>query len=118
MAKTILLADDDKTLTRILKKFLEDQGFNILIADDGEEALKKLETTRPDMVILDIQMPKLNGYSFLFEMRKLERDARIPIIVLTCKEELEEIFRVEGVKEYFVKPIRNEELLEKIKKHI
>ena len=118
MPKTILIADDDRTFTKVLKKFFEDHGFHVLIADDGEEALKTLERTRPDLIVLDIQMPKLNGYSFLFEMRKHEGDTRIPVVVLTCKEELEDIFRVEGVKEYLVKPIRNEDLLEKIKKYI
>jgi len=118
MSKTILVADDDRTLTRLLKKYLEDHGFNIIVSNDGEEALKELERVRPDLILLDIQMPKVNGYSFLFEMRKLEHCASIPVIILTCKEEMEEIFRVEGVKEYIVKPARNEVLLEKIRKHI
>lgn len=118
MPKTILIIDDDRTLTRLLKKFFQDHDFDVLVADDGDEALKKLEVTRPDLVILDIQMPKLNGYSFLFEMHKYERGTRIPVIVLTCKEELEDIFRVEGVKEYLIKPIPNDDLLAKVRKHI
>ncbi len=118
MPKTILLADDDRTLTKIVGKFLEDDGYRVLVANDGEEALKKLEEVTPDLLILDIQMPKLNGYSFLFEMRKRERDARIPVIVLTGREELEDIFRVEGIKEYLKKPVGREELLSKIKKYV
>jgi chemosensory pili system protein ChpA (sensor histidine kinase/response regulator) len=118
MPKTILVADDDKILTKLLKKYLEDHALDVLVANDGEEALQKLEHTRPDLIVLDIQMPKVNGYSFLFEMRKLEQCAQIPVIILTCKEEMEEIFRVEGVKEYIVKPVSNEDLLNKIKKHL
>jgi DNA-binding response OmpR family regulator len=118
MPKSILIADDDRTLTKLLRKYLEDNDFEVIVANDGEEALQKLEHTRPDLIVLDIQMPKVNGYSFLFEMRKLEQSARIPVIILTCKEEMEEIFRVEGVKEYIVKPVRYEDLLEKIRKHL
>ena len=118
MSKTILVADDDRLLTKLLKKFLEDHGFGVLVANDGEEALLLLEQSRPDLIVLDIQMPKVNGYSFLFEMRKFERAEQIPVLILTCKEEMEEIFRVEGVKEYIVKPVHNEVLLEKIKKHL
>ncbi len=118
MTKTILVADDDRVLTRLLKKYLEEHGLSVVVSNDGEEALKELERMRPDLILLDIQMPKVNGYSFLFEMRKLEQCAAIPVIILTCKEEMEEIFRVEGVKEYIVKPVRNEILLEKIKKHL
>jgi len=118
MPKTILIADDDRMLTKVLKKFLEDQDFNVLVADDGDDALKVMDMTPPDLVVLDIQMPRMNGYSFLFEMHKRDWAARTPVIVLTCREELEDIFRVEGVKEYLIKPIRSEDLLEKIKKHI
>jgi two-component system response regulator VicR len=114
----ILVADDDRTYTKVLKKFLEDHGFGVLVADDGDDALKVLEKTRPDLLVLDIWMPRMNGYTFLFEMRKHEGEHRIPVIVLTCKQELEDIFRVEGVKEYLIKPVRNEDLLEKIKKYI
>ncbi len=118
MPKTILIADDDRTLSRMLEKFLGDHGFSIMTAFDGEEALSKFEEHRPDLLVLDVQMPKVNGYSFLFELKKLDAGRTIPIIVLTCKEEMKDIFLVEGVKEYLVKPVSNVDLLKKIQQYI
>ncbi|MBF0569369.1 MAG: response regulator transcription factor [Candidatus Omnitrophica bacterium] len=118
MAKKILIADDDKTLAKLMGSFLEENGYQVVLAYDGEEALKKVQYEMPDLILLDVVMPKINGYSFLFEVRKLEQGAGTPIIVLTSKEDMGDIFKVEGVKEYLVKPFHNRELLEKIKKHI
>lgn len=117
MSKNILIADDDHTLTRLIRKFLEDNDYDVMVAHDGEEAIARYRERRPDLMILDVQMPKMNGYAVLFEMRKID-PAVVPVIVLTCKEEMEDIFRVEGVKEYLVKPVKNSELLEKIRLHI
>lgn len=118
MPKKILMADDDKTLTRSVSVFLAEQGYDLCVAHDGEEALDKLRSEVPDLVLLDVVMPKVNGYSFLFEMKKLDQGAQTPVIVLTCKEEMKDLFKVEGVKEYIVKPFRNKDLLEKIHKYI
>lgn len=118
MSKVVLVIDDDRTLTRIIKKTLEEADLEVMIAHDGQEGLVKLRQVRPDLVILDIQMPNMNGYSFLFEMRKLEHGIRIPVIVLTCKEGLEEIFRVEGVSEYMIKPVASQELLQQVRKYV
>jgi DNA-binding response OmpR family regulator len=118
MPRTILIADDDRTLTTMLRKVLEERGHDVLVANDGKDALQKFETGRPDLVILDIEMPEVNGYSFLFEMKKLDPGRPVPILVLTCKEELKEIFLVEGVKEYLVKPVSNEEILQKVEKYL
>lgn len=118
MAKTILVADDDRILSKMLEKLLGDNGYNVTIALDGEEALQKVEQHRPDLLILDVQMPKVNGYSFLFELKKIDSGRPIPIIVLTCKEEMRELFLVEGVKEYLIKPVSNVELLKKIRQYI
>ncbi len=118
MGKKILIVDDDKTLTKLLGSYLEGHDFEVAVANEGESALVVFEQFRPDLLVLDVVMPKLNGYSFLFEMRKLERGASTPVIVLTYKEEMADIFKVEGVKEYLIKPFPNKELLEKIQKHI
>ena len=118
MGKKVFIVDDDKTLTKILQSFLHEHGYEVIVSHDGEEALAKLEHDRPDLLVLDVMMPKMNGYSFLFEMRKFEFGVAIPVIVLTCKEDMADIFKVEGVKEYLIKPFPNKDLLDKIKKYI
>ena len=118
MAQKILIADDDPTLTRLLGSYLGEHGYDIVVARDGDEALRKLEFEHPDLIILDVVMPKVNGYAFLFSMRKIEGMLKTPIIVLTCKPELAGIFLAEGVQEYLIKPVPQEELLNRIRKHI
>ena len=118
MAKKILIADDDKGFVKLLGAFLKKQGYEIVVAYDGAEALQKMEKTSPDLVLLDIVMPNVNGYAFVLEVKRLKEASRVPIIVLTCKEKLEDIFKIEGVKEYIVKPFEHNDLLEKIKKYI
>ncbi|MBF0387171.1 MAG: response regulator transcription factor [Candidatus Omnitrophica bacterium] len=118
MGKKILVADDDPVLTRILSSYLGEYGFEVVVAHDGDEALRKLEQEHPDLIILDVVMPRVNGYAFLFAMRKIEGVVKTPIIVLTCKPELVDIFMAEGVQEYFIKPFPQRELLEKVRKYI
>lgn len=118
MAKKILIADDDPTLTRLISIYLGEQGYDTVVAHDGESALRKLEVERPDLIILDVVMPKVNGYAFLFEMRKIEGVARTPVIVLTGKAGMLDVFKAEGVVEYMVKPVQQKELLEQVRKYI
>ena len=118
MGKKILIADDDPTLVCLLGSYLGERGFDIVVARDGDEAMRKLENEHPDLVILDVVMPKVNGYAFLFSMRKIEGAATTPIIILTCKTDLAEIFLAEGVQEYLIKPFSQQALLEKINKYI
>ncbi|MBF0618596.1 MAG: response regulator [Candidatus Omnitrophica bacterium] len=118
MTKTILVADDDRTLVHGVTKFLQDGGFRVLQAYDGDEALAHIERERPDLIILDIQMPKMSGYSFIFELKKHGHGAHVPIIVLTSRDSMEEIFRAEGVQDYIVKPITHKDLLLKVHQYV
>lgn len=116
--KRILIVDDDPVLCRGIENILLTQGFVVEIALDGEQALEAVEKNQPDLLILDIQMPKINGYSFLFALRKIDTQRSIPIIVLTSKEEMRDIFMAEGVKEYLLKPFDANLLLEKINQYL
>ena len=118
MAKKILVIDDDPTLIKLVQPFLESHGFSVAAAVDGEDGIAKLKAEKPDLIVLDVQMPRMNGYTFIFEMKKLSGTKSIPIIVLTAKEGMAEIFKVEGVKEYVTKPFQPEVLLNKINKHV
>ncbi len=118
MQKTILIADDDPTLVHILQRSFEEAGYCPVTACDGEDALKKLESVHVDLVLLDIQMPKVHGYSFIFKMRKIEGRQDVPVIVLTVNKDMKEMFMAEGVKEYLVKPCTVQQVLSKVKQYI
>ena len=117
MPKRILVIDDDPTLIKVIKPFLESQDYTVQVATNGEEGIEEIRKQAPDLIVLDVQMPKMNGYTFIFELKKISA-VTIPIIVLTSKEGMAEIFKVEGVKEYISKPFKPEVLLTAIKKHI
>ncbi len=118
MPGTILIVDDDPTLVHALGQFFEKEGYRALTSPDGVDALKQVEAHHPDLIILDIQMPRLHGYSFLFELRKIDGNQDIPVIVLTSFVEMGGMFQAEGVKEFLVKPCTPQLLLEKVKKYI
>ncbi len=117
MAKKILVIDDDPTLSKLVQPFLQAHGYDVAVCFDGEEGIAHLTKEKPDLIILDVQMPKMNGYTFIFEMKKIAHAKNVPIIVLTAKEGMAEIFKVEGVKEYLTKPFQTEKLLEHVKKY-
>ena len=118
MSKNILIIDDDPTLVKMVESFLTAHGYAVMSASGGEEGLERIKAVRPDLIILDILMPGMNGYTFVFEFKKIADTNTVPIIVLTAKDGMAEIFKVEGVKEYLTKPFQPEVLLTKIKKYV
>lgn len=115
--KRVLLVDDDPDLLKMLKLRIESEGYEFMSAQDGEEMLKVMKVKRPDVVLLDIMLPKLDGYSALREMRKEEDFKDIPVIVLTAKEKKKvgDLFTLERVAFFVEKPFETKELLEKIR---
>ena len=118
MSKKILVADDDPTLIKVIQPFLESHNYNVITAHDGEQGIDAVKKNKPDMIVLDIQMPRMNGYTFIFELKKITDIKNLPIIVLTAKEGMAEIFKVEGVKEYICKTFKPEVLLTSSKKYV
>lgn len=118
MSKKILVVDDDPTLIKVVQPFLESHAYTVATAYDGEQGIEAVKKSRPDLIVLDIQMPRMNGYTFVFELKKIMDIKGLPIIVLTAKEGMAEIFKVEGVKEYICKPFKPEVLLTAIKKYL
>ena len=116
MAQKILVIDDDRINVKIIQSRLENEGYEATTALDGTEGLEMVKKSLPDLIILDIQMPKMNGYTFMIELKKIPSGVSIPVIVLTAYDDMEPIFRLKGVREYLVKPINFDELFEKIKK--
>lgn len=114
MAHKILIIDDEQINTTIVKFGLSEKRYDVSTAKDGQEGLDLVKQQKPDLIILDAQMPNMNGYEFVGEIKRVEGAQNIPIIMLTANETMEGMFKLEGVKEYFVKPVKMPELVAKI----
>lgn len=114
MQGKILLVEDEKTLAKALRFTLEKEGFAVAVAYDGEEATQALAADPPDLVILDLMLPKLDGFEVC---RRLRRTSDVPIIMLTARnEDIDKILGLElGADDYMTKPFNTRELLARIK---
>ena len=111
--KKILLVDDEQHHVMTVKSRLEKEGYAVIVATDGMEAIKKAQTEHPDLVILDLILPKLNGYEVCTKLRLDPRSKAIPIIIFTVKAtDLEkEVGMAAGANAYVRKPFDPDELL-------
>ena len=113
-AKHILVADDETQLALALKIRLQSQGYTVTTASNGQQALEEVRRAKPDLIILDVLMPVMDGYSCLRELNiKLGRD-KVPIIILTARERMKDLFELEGIADYVIKPFDHEDLLIRI----
>ena len=110
MSKKILVVDDDVMLLDLLRIFLTEKGYEVVTAQDGIDAFEKLKTVTPDLIILDVMMPKMDGYSFVRELKKEPGFRSTPVIVLTAREMTRDLFVQEGIKYFVIKPYDPEEL--------
>lgn len=114
MKGKVLVIDDEKPIAEILKYNLENEGFSVLVAYDGEEALRLAFLEKPDIILLDIMLPRIDGFSVCKQIRqKLD----VPIIMLTAREsEIDKIMGLElGADDYVTKPFSIRELIARIK---
>lgn len=105
MPHTILIVDDEPVARTLAQKKISEQGYHVVTASNGDEALKALEKAKPDLILLDVEMPVMNGYTFIGELAKKNYDPKIPVLVLTAHEELGPIFKRHGVRGYLIKPL-------------
>lgn len=115
--KKILLVDDEKDLVKIVKFRLEANDYEVITACDGQEALEKARGEKPDLIILDLMLPKMDGYKVCGLLKKDSRFMRIPIIMFTAKAQEEDMRLGEelGADAYITKPFEPGVLLDKIK---
>ena len=113
----ILLVDDDRHLLVGLGDYLRMQGYAIVTAASGESALARLEETIPDLIILDLMLPKIDGYKVCMLLKKDTRFSQIPIIIFTAKAQQKDIELGQqiGADAYIIKPFEPQTLLDKIK---
>jgi len=119
-AKRILVVDDEEDLVKLVKKFLEYHRYEVITANDGQEGLEKAKTDKPDLIILDLMLPKISGYKVCGLLKKDTRYAKIPIILFTAKAQEKDVKLGEevGADAYITKPFEPEVLLSKIKELI
>ena len=118
MSKSILVIDDEEIVVEITKRKLEELGFEVITAYDGEQGLLELSKRVPDLIVLDIQMPKMNGYTFLIEIEKIPAYVHIPVIALSAHYEMEPLFKRHGTCAYLRKPLQLQQLIDKVKEVI
>jgi len=118
MTIRVLAIDDSRTMRSLLRATLSDAGFEVDLAEDGEDGLRHLETFAPDVVITDINMPRLDGYGFIEAARAGEADRRVPILVLTTESapEFKARARDAGATGWIVKPFDEQKLVRAIER--
>ncbi|SDL14098.1 response regulator YycF [Natronincola ferrireducens] len=117
METRILIVEDEKPISDILKFNLEKEGYKVELAYDGEEALSKVSQGNPDLILLDVMLPKLDGFQVC---RKIREASTIPILMLTAKEEeVDKVLGLEmGADDYITKPFGMRELLARVKANL
>ena len=118
--KKILVVDDEVDLVETVRFPLEMEGFDVLVSYNGEDALSQARKEKPDLIILDLMLPKLDGYKVCRLLKFDERYKHIPILMLTAKtQEKDKILGKEtGADEYITKPFEMDYLMEKVKAYL
>ena len=113
-SEKIMVVDDDKNICELLRLYLEKEGYNVILCNDGQEAVVKFNALQPDMMLLDIMLPSLDGWQVCREIRK---KSNVPIIMLTAKgETFDKVLGLElGADDYVVKPFDAKEVVARIK---
>ncbi len=114
MAKKIFVVDDEKNIRDIVRSYLEKEGFNVSVFENGESALEEYLRSAPDMLVIDIMMPGMSGLELCNEIRK---HANTPIIIVSARdEEIDRILGIEmGADDYMMKPFSPKELVARVK---
>jgi PAS domain S-box-containing protein len=111
--KTILVVDDDANIRELLRQQLENEGYNVREAKDGMDAIHQIKTVHPDLILLDVMMPQINGFDVAAVLKNDPETADIPIIILSIIENKERGYHI-GIDRYLTKPINTEQLLGEI----
>jgi two-component system, OmpR family, alkaline phosphatase synthesis response regulator PhoP len=117
MTKKILIVDDEKDIVEMLKYNIEKEGYTVLTALNGNRALEQARENKPDLILLDVMMPEMDGWEVCKQLMRDEKTERIPVIFLTAKgSEVDEVVGLElGADDYIIKPISIRKLIARIK---
>ena len=116
----VMVVDDSRTIRRTAETLLEREGFTVITADDGFEALSRIVEAEPDIVFLDIMMPRLDGYQTCSVIKSNGRFRATPVIMLSSKDGIFDKARgkLAGSEQFITKPFTREDLLEAIQQHV
>src|SRR5512134_3366218 len=114
MSKTIMVVDDEKRLVSLVESYLTQEGYRVVTAHNGKEALAVARREKPDLIVLDVMMPEMDGYEF---MRKHRAEHNTPIVLLTARvDDDEKVIGLElGADDYITKPFRPRELMARVR---
>ena len=114
--RKILIVDDEPQLALAVKIRLQSRGFEATTVPDGRQALEAIHSAAPDLILLDVMMPVMDGYSFLRELNTTVGRSVIPVIILTSRDRMKDLFELEGIEDYIIKPFDHEDLLVRIER--
>lgn len=116
--KTILIVDDEEMIRELAKDYLQSKGYDVLTAEDGKKGLQEAKSKKPDLIILDVNMPKMSGFQVLAELKKDKHTLNIPVFMLTTRKADEDIRQgMEHMADkYLPKPFMPGTLLDEIRK--
>lgn len=116
----VLIVDDSPTEQHVLTQVLEKNGFETLVASDGEEAISMAETSQPDLILMDVVMPGMNGFQATRQLSRNPGTSTIPVVMVTSKDQ--ETDRVWGLRQgavdYLMKPVKQDDLLAAVRARI
>jgi DNA-binding response OmpR family regulator len=117
MIKTVLIADDEPNILISLEYLMKREGYRVVVAHDGQEACELIERERPDLVLLDVMMPKKTGFDVCHEVRANEAFKTMPILLLTAKGRDTDVAKglALGANDYMTKPFSTKELAQKVR---
>jgi DNA-binding response OmpR family regulator len=118
--KKILLVDDSHTVLLLHRMMLSHCGYELITARDGQEALDKASTSHPDLIFLDVHMPRMDGFQTCRALRSRDETKNVPIILVTTRSEPQYVRQgfESGCTDYITKPFDGEELLAKVRSHL
>jgi len=114
--KKLLLVDDEKNIRLFYREEFQDEGYDVVTAPDGTTALKEFETNRPDLVVLDLQMPGMNGIEVLRRMKQI--DSQVPVIICTAYHDYKQELGTWASEEYIVKSADLTNLKDAVRRHL
>ena len=114
--KKILVVDDEVELVELVKLRLEANGYEVVMANSGLEGLSKASSESPNLIVLDIGMAEMDGYTVLQKLKEDEKTKDIPVIMLTAYAKMQSLFEMEGISDYIVKPFEPQDFLARVDK--
>ncbi len=116
----VLVIDDSNTIRRSAEIFLKQAGYEVLLAEDGFDALSKVNDHHPDLIFCDILMPRLDGYQTVAVIRRSGKFAQIPMVMLSSKDGVFDKARgrMVGAQDYLTKPFTKDQLLDAVRRHL